>query len=216
MHGLIFETSIWLLAGSTRFYQKNSGTQSFQIDAPKLNSDIKRSSIILDKLSDKRPKATIWIRSSDVTRNSYSGISTNQECTKLVNHLPTLRHKFYLAVLECYANPIRQACKYKFPKNSVESIERAETRYNRIAPPFVVHLVFAACRSVARSQCLHHQGKRHQLLIQRINVNGGYVMRLHFHVPSSRRLVPACGGAQSGVLSLEPETLKSPYSHAFQ
>jgi hypothetical protein len=23
MHGLIFETSIWLLAGSTRFYQKS-------------------------------------------------------------------------------------------------------------------------------------------------------------------------------------------------
>ncbi len=144
-----------------------------------------------------------------MTCNPYSDISTNQECTKLVNYLPTLRHKFYLAVLEWYANPIRQACKYKFPKNSVESMERAEARHNRIAPTFVVPLIFTACRFAARSQCLHHQGKRHQFPIQRINVNRGYVMQLHFHVPSSRRLVLACGSTQSDVLFLHPHSANS-------
>ena len=57
-----------------------------------------------------RPKAKIRIRSSDVNNDPYADISTHQECTELVNRHPTLRRKFYQAVLVGTQNPIRQAC----------------------------------------------------------------------------------------------------------
>ena len=72
--------------------------------------DTKRSSVYLDKLLDKRPKAKVWIRSSDVNTNPYADVPTQRIRTELVNQYPTLRRKFYQSVLVGTQNPIRQAC----------------------------------------------------------------------------------------------------------
>ena len=49
-------------------------------------------------------------------------------------------------------NPIRQACKYKLPKNSFEPLEQAETYYNRysdISGIWSLQLVQSLLESVA-------------------------------------------------------------------
>ena len=156
MHGLIFETSIWLLAGSTRFYQKSSRRSNF-LQSPTCSTFISNRVRYHSKLSDIHLKAKIWIRSSDVEQNPYSTISTHQEWTELVNHAPTLRRKIYQAVLDCYAKSNTPSVQIQTPKKFFRIARAGRNLLQPILRHFW-HLVFAACSITARIRSNHHQG----------------------------------------------------------
>ena len=102
MHGLIFETSIWLLAGSTRFYQNR---QRPELPENSTFADLGGAEILPefrfyrecktgDKLSKRRSilKAKNWIRSSDAGCNPHCIDLDPPRIYALQNHSPTLRH----------------------------------------------------------------------------------------------------------------------------